>query len=306
MRVRIWGTRGSYPVAGAQVLRYGGNTTCVEVRVGNQVLVLDAGTGLRPLGRALMREPEQLREQMHMLVTHTHWDHIIGFPFFDPLHHPRTRLDVYGLRRTQPGLQDIIANAVSDPLLPMGMERMRASLTFHEIGDASEIQLGHGVRVRTAQTNHPYRALAYRIESPTGILTFIPDTGPFHTVLFGEERIQWTGQPPALSPADLQRLAEMRTAIVNLAHDSDWLIYDTQFTEEQYARFPHWGHSTPQQAMEIAHAARVKTLVLFHHDPWRTDDELDRIEAEVQAQAPGGLRVCAAYEGMELSREASR
>lgn len=300
MIVRIWGTRGSYPVARANVLRYGGNTTCVEVRAGGRCIVLDAGTGMRLLGAALEAEA-QPPEALDLLITHTHWDHIIGFPFFAPLTRKNCQIEIYGLRRTQSSLRTTIANALSDPLLPMDLEDLRARLHFHEIYEGLNFELG-SVKVSAARANHPYRALAYRLECPEGVLAFIPDTGPFHTVLFGDERIVWNGSPQPNSEPELQTLAEMRAGIIELARNADWMLYDAQFTDEQYARFPHWGHSTASQAREIAEAAGVGELLLFHHDPHRSDDDLDRIVAEQQALAPPGLIVRAAYEGLELRR----
>lgn len=304
MIARIWGTRGSYPVARADVLRYGGNTTCVEVRAGDRCIVLDAGTGMRSLGDALVAEARP-PSQIDLLITHTHWDHIIGFPFFAPLAHPECSLEIYGLRRTQSSFRATIANALSDPLLPLSLEDLRAPLHFHEIHEGLCFELGP-VRVSTARANHPYRALAYRLETDEAALVFIPDTGPFHTVLFGDERIDWTGEPTASSHADLRELAEMRERIIDLARGADWLLYDSQFTDEQYARFPHWGHSTAGQAREIAEAAGVRELLLFHHDPHRADDELDRIVAAQRAAAPAGLRVSGACEGMLLRKEDER
>ncbi|MCG8348909.1 MAG: MBL fold metallo-hydrolase [Chloroflexales bacterium] len=302
MKVRIWGTRGSYPVAAAEMLRYGGNTSCVEVRIGDTHIILDAGTGLRPLGYAIAKEGSDPRH-FHLLITHTHWDHILGFPFFAPIYHPETHLSIYGLQRTQSSLHTIIKNAVSDPLLPISLERLSADLTFHDINHNVCLDLSQDVRVITAQVNHPYRALGYRVESVSGVLVYIPDTGPFHTVLFGDERVAWNGHAPKLSLTEMHTLSAMRESIIRLAAHADWLIYDTQFTIEQYNRFPHWGHSTPEQAMEIAIEAQVRELLLFHHDPHRADSELDVIGAEQQARAPANLRVRVAYEGMVLSRE---
>ena len=298
MIVRIWGSRGSYPVARAEMLRYGGNTTCAEVQIGSTRIVLDAGTGMRSLGDALMAEATPPK-QIHLLMTHTHWDHIIGFPFFQPLFRPETQLEIYGLQRTQSSLRTTIENALSDPLL----EDLRARLHFHELSFDMCFVIDGVARVSTAQSNHPYRALGYRIESDDGILVFIPDTGPFHTVLFGDERVDWQGQPTAQSPADLETLVQMREGIVRLAQGADWLIYDSQFTDTEYARFPHWGHSTPAQALEIAEAAGVRELLLFHHDPHRTDVALDQLLEHTRAIAPPGMKVWAAYEGMELRRE---
>jgi phosphoribosyl 1,2-cyclic phosphodiesterase len=303
MIARIWGTRGSYPVARADVLRYGGNTTCVEVRAGDRCIVLDAGTGMRLLGDALAAEAPP-PSQIDLLITHTHWDHIIGFPFFAPIYRPECSLEIYGLRRTQSSLRATIANALSDPLLPVALEDLRAPLRFHEIHEGLCFELGP-VRVRAARANHPYRALAYRLETDEAALVFIPDTGPFHTVLFGDERVDWTGAPQS-SHDDLRELAEMRERIIELARDADWMLYDSQFTDEQYTRFPHWGHSTASQAREIAEAAGVRELLLFHHDPHRADDEIDQIVAAQRAIARPGLRVSGAHEGMLLRKKDGR
>lgn len=302
MHVRIWGTRGSYPVARAEMLRYGGNTTCVEVRVGEVCILLDAGSGLRLLGEALASGTIPPAADFHLLISHTHWDHILGFPFFAPIYHPHTRMMVYGLQRTQSSLRSTIDQALSVPLLPTGLESISAHIDFHEITYDVRFELGPDVVVTTARANHPYRALGYRIESPEGILTFVPDTGPFHTILFDEEFVVWKGVPPVLSAREQAILAQMQQAMIALAANADWLIYDTQFTTSQYIQFPHWGHSTPAQAMEIAHAAGVHELLLFHHDPHRTDTELAIIEATQQSLAPSGLQVRVAYEGMELRR----
>ncbi|MBX0330650.1 MBL fold metallo-hydrolase [Oscillochloris sp. ZM17-4] len=301
MIVRIWGTRGSYPVARAEMLRYGGNTTCVEVRVGDSCIILDAGTGLRQLGEALGREPRPPRT-INLLITHTHWDHIIGFPFFDPISQPENRIEIYGLQRTQSSLRKTIANALSDPLMPISLEDLRADLNFHEIHEGLAFQLTPQVRVCTARANHPYRALAYRIEADGAALVFIPDTGPFHTVLFGDERIEWTGRPTPNTDDELQALAAMRAQIVDLARGADWLIYDSQFTDAQYARFPHWGHSTAAQAREIAEDAGVGQLLMFHHDPHHTDAQIDAMLEEQRATCDSELIISAAYEGMELRK----
>lgn len=283
------------------MLRYGGNTTCVEVRVGDSCIILDAGTGLRQLGEALGREARSPRT-INLLITHTHWDHIIGFPFFAPIFQPENRIEIHGLQRTQSSLRKTIANALSDPLMPLRLEDLRAEMHFHEINEGMEFALGEQVRVRTAQANHPYRALAYRIDADGAALVFIPDTGPFHTVLFGDERIEWTGKPTPNTDDELRALAAMRAGIIDLARGADWLIYDSQFTDAQYARFPHWGHSTAGQAREIAEEAGVGQLLMFHHDPHHTDAQIDAMLAEQRELCSSELHISAAYEGMELRK----
>lgn len=301
MNVRIWGTRGSYPVARAEMVRYGGNTSCVEIRVGDTCVILDAGSGLRLLSNNLVEMGTDASSHVHMLVTHTHWDHILGFPFFAPLYNPHVRLAIYGLQRTQSSLRTTFDNALSQPFMPFGLSHLAASLDFSEISHDVQFALNQDIHVTTARANHPYRALGYRVESSAGTVVYVSDTGPFDTILLGDTFIDWTGRAPILTPEDRGTLQRMRASMIQLAYGADCLIYDSQFTEAQFALFPHWGHSTPAQALEIARDAHVRELLLFHHDPHRTDTEVDAMLADIRSRAPAGMRVRAAYEGMELT-----
>lgn len=283
------------------MVRYGGNTSCVEVRVGDTCIILDAGSGLRLLSDNLVEQGTDASKHIHMLVTHTHWDHILGFPFFAPLYDPHVRLLIYGLQRTQSSLRTTFDNALSHPFMPIGLSRLAASLDFSEVNHNARFALNQDVYITTARANHPYRALGYRVESRSGTLVYVSDTGPFHTILLGDEFVDWTGHAPVLTPEDRGMLERMREAMVQLAEGADCLIYDSQFTEAQFALYPHWGHSTPAQALDIACAANVQELLLFHHDPHRTDPEIDATVVDIRSRAPKGMRVRAAYEGMELT-----
>ena len=163
------------------------------------------------------------------------------------------------------------------------------------------------MQVATARLNHPYRAVGYRIESPNGCLAYITDTAPFDQILFGDEQVSWSSKERTLDPQSKQTLDRMRQGVLDLAAGADWVIYDTHFKPEEYAKRPHWGHSTPVHAIDIAHKAGAQMVVLFHHDPHRTDRQIDAIEGHYRAlAAEHGLMLAAAREGLALTRERAR
>jgi phosphoribosyl 1,2-cyclic phosphodiesterase len=304
MQVRIWGCRGSYPVSGASFIRYGGNTSCVEVWVGDTLIILDAGTGMRPLGMNLCSPDSSRRvERIHVLISHTHWDHIIGFPFFRPLRDIHTFVTVYGLRRSDESLETILNKSLGRPLFPLPLEASQARIEFREVGFSDTFAVASDVWISTARLNHPYRAVGYRIEGPNGVLAYITDTAPFDQILFGDEQVDWYSQDRTLDPKSKQMLDLMQQGVHDLVANADWVIYDTQFEPEEYMQRPHWGHSTPNHAISIAAQAGAKHLVLFHHDPHRTDRQIDAIEGAYRAQAAArGLMLAAAREGLTLTR----
>jgi phosphoribosyl 1,2-cyclic phosphodiesterase len=302
MRARFWGVRGSIAVPGPTTNRYGGNTSCVEIAVdGIDPIIIDAGTGIRRLGKELASGAFGAgRGVAHLLISHTHWDHIQGLPFFAPLYTRGNRLDVYARRRDQ-HLRAVFASQTESPYFSVPLDELRADVTFHELGDSHEFAIGPA-RIRCTRLNHPWIALAYRIEMNGRALVYASDTAPFTDILFEHEFI---GQPPApgapLDPGKAAALAAMREALVDLCRGADLLIYDTQFTRAEYRQKPHWGHSTPDDAIAVAREAEVGTLALYHHAPQRTDDEQDAILAACRAELAGTrLRLVAAYEGLEL------
>lgn len=307
MQVRIWGCRGSYPVSGADFIRYGGNTSCIEVWVGDTLIIIDAGTGMRPLGQHLRSPESPQTNRIHVLITHTHWDHIIGFPFFQPLRDVHTHLTIYGLRRSDRPLEKALTESLSRPLFALPLTSNPARIDFRELDFYTTYAIAPDVKVTTARLNHPYRAVGYRIESPSGCLAHITDTAPFDRILFGDEQVSWSSKDRTLDPASKAILDRMRQGVLDLAAHADWLIYDTQFEPDEYARRPHWGHSTPNHAIGIASQAQARHLVLFHHDPHRTDQQIDAIEGVYRARAAEyGLVLGAAREGLTLKREQTR
>ena len=302
MKVRFWGVRGSIPVPGRTTSRYGGNTSCVEVRPrGGSPIIIDAGTGLRRLGKALMEDAfGDGRGRAAILISHTHWDHVQGLPFFSPLYRAGNQIDIFA-RERDTHLEAVFSQQQGAPYFPVPLSAMRADMAFHPLVEDARFELGRA-RVTSTRLNHPWIALAYRVDLEGRSVVYASDTAPFTDILFEHEFI---GQPPApgepVDPGKAVRLKAMRDALVDLFRGADLLIYDTQFTPEEYRQKPHWGHSTPDDAIAIAREADVKTLALYHYAPHRTDDEQDAILEHYRDALRGQrLQLVGAYEGLEL------
>ncbi|MEM9068894.1 MAG: MBL fold metallo-hydrolase [Myxococcota bacterium] len=273
LEIRFWGVRGSIASPGEATTGVGGNTSCVEVRAGDTRIILDAGTGLRGLGDAWMKDGPV---DATLLLSHLHWDHIQGIPFFTPLYLPTTRLRVVGQGTTELSLRDALAQQMQPPTFPVRWEDLPSRVEFQEIQPGRQFRVGDA-QVRAARLNHPGGGvIAYRIEWAGRALVFATDTEHYSCV-----------DPTLLA----------------LAEDADVLIYDSQYTPEEYrgevgpARVG-WGHSTFRAGAELAEAARVGRYVLFHHDPARSDDDVAAIEARAKACFPDSE---AAREGRTLT-----
>jgi len=277
----------------------------VEVRPRHAApIIIDAGTGLRRLGKSLMEESfRDGRGKASILISHTHWDHVQGLPFFSPLYRAGNQIDIFA-RKRDTHLAAVFSQQHGAPYFPVPLSAMHADMAFHELVEGAQFELG-GARITSTRLNHPWVALAYRIEADGAAVTYCADTAPFTDLLLGHEFIV---QAPSLDEplaADVvAELAKLRAGVVALARGADLLIYDTQFTREEYRQRPHWGHSHPDDAIAIARDAGVKQLCLFHHAPLRSDDENDAILASyrgVVERAGDRFGIVSAYEGLEIA-----
>jgi phosphoribosyl 1,2-cyclic phosphodiesterase len=305
MRVRFWGVRGSLPVPGPKTERYGGNTSCVEVvsAAGTRIIV-DAGTGLRRLGKELMQGDFAAgRGTAHVLVSHTHWDHIQGLPFFAPLHRTGNRLFLYARERDDVHLRTVLSAQAGAPYFPVPLEEARADVAFRGLGDDARFEI-EDVEVRCARLNHPYIATAYALKVDGAKVAYVSDTAPFADILFGQEYVAKPPPPEAeLPPRDRELLRAMRASVVRLCEGADLVIYDTMFTPSDYQQMPHFGHSRPADAVEICRDAGARRLALYHHAPERSDDAVDDMLSDARALAAReakGLEVVAAFEGLDV------
>lgn len=297
MQITFWGVRGSYPVPGAATVRYGGQTSCVETcTASGDTLIVDAGTGMRALGNKLYREaPEP--QHYHVLLSHVHWDHIQGLPFFSPAYIPGTKISVYALLTAADELQQVIGGITRHEFFPMPLEAVPAAFEFHQVEPGVELDIG-GFHVTPIALNHPFGAVGYRIDGDGSSWAYVADTAPFTEVLHKQH---FLSGPEPLSDDDRLALGAMREALVRRLTGVDTVVYDTHFLPDEYAKFPHYGHSTPDQALEICAEAGARRLVLYHHAPSHSDDQMDRIAAEYLARgATQNIEVLTSFEGMTL------
>jgi phosphoribosyl 1,2-cyclic phosphodiesterase len=271
--VHFWGVRGSIASPGPETVRYGGNTPCIEIRADSQRLIFDGGTGLRVLGQYLLKH---LPVNAHMFFTHSHWDHIQGFPFFTPAFIPGNHFKIYGaIAPDGSTIEQRLSGQMLHPNFPVPLRIMGADLEFYDLEVEEKIAIG-GITIENALLNHPGEAIGYRIGWEGRAITYITDTEHFP-----------------------DRLDEN---VVRLAQKADILIYDATYTDEEYYA-PNsskigWGHSTWQEAVKVAEAANVNKLVIFHHDPIHTDDFLDRVGEQAAEKFPNAIM---AREGLALS-----
>lgn len=271
MRVKFWGVRGSTPTPQPENLRYGGNTSCVEVRVGDGRYIFDCGTGLRNLGHQMMPDGAAQPLFAHVFVSHFHWDHIQGIPFFRPLYESReNRFAFHSSSRTR-SLKQVMEEQMAAPYFPVDMSEMKARRDYYDI-EEGRVELDDHLTVETMWLNHPQGCMGFRLESGGKSLVYATDNEP--------------GDP--LFDKNLRRLAA----------GADLLIYDAQYLPEEYAaRKRGWGHSHWREAVNVVMESGARELVLFHHDPDHDDACLDAVVAKARSYYPC---VRAAAEGMEI------
>jgi phosphoribosyl 1,2-cyclic phosphodiesterase len=277
MRITFWGVRGSIPTPGPDTAEIGGNTSCVEVRAGKTILVLDGGTGLRLLGQKLLKE---MPLTAHIFFSHVHWDHIQGFPFFAPAFVPGNSIHLYGGNNVSRTLEETLAGQMDYPSFPVHLSQMGAAMTFNNLREGQLVELPDGeggtVRVTNTRGNHPNGVLVYRVEHQGKVLIYATDT---------------------------EHYAVVDPKILAIAKGADVFVYDSQYTPEEYsgaaggAPKTGWGHSTFEEGIKLAKAAGVKKYVLYHHDPAQSDAAVRDKERRAKAIFPNSV---AAYEGLTV------
>ena len=296
MRIRFWGTRGSLATPGPTTLRYGGNTACVEARTDDGTLiVLDCGTGAHRLGQALMAEAGR-PVRGHLLITHTHWDHIQGFPFFAPVFAEGSEWDLYAPGGVGERLEAVLSAQMQHPYFPVTLAQLSATIRYHDLVEGA-LAVG-GVRVVAQYLNHPALTLGYRLEADGVSVVYAVDHEPHVRDRPEAGRMGATGES-ALHAEDARHVAFLEGA--------DLVIHDAQYTAQEYPEKVNWGHSPAETAVDYALAAHARRLALTHHDPLRDDGALDRLVEvcrERARRAGGTLDVFAAAEGqlIELTR----
>jgi phosphoribosyl 1,2-cyclic phosphodiesterase len=260
-KLKFWGVRGSIACPGSRHIAFGGNTSCVEVSMGGQRVILDAGTGIRNLGHWFMKKNVA---HAHILFSHTHWDHINGFPFFSPAFAKDRSFTVMGGHLTDKGgIKSVLSGQMAHPTFPVPIEVMGAKLEFEDFHTGDTFKIGPHVTVKTAPLNHPDGAVGYRLEHQGRSLCYVTDT----------EHVP--GKPDQ--------------NILGLIEGADLVIYDSTYTDKEFPSKVGWGHSTWEEGVRLCKAANVKALMIFHHDPDHEDIIMERIESEARFVWPNAM-----------------
>ena len=296
-RLKLWGVRGSIPVPGPGTIRYGGNTSCVEIRADGELIVLDAGSGIRELGLALENEFGSRPIRLSLLITHVHWDHIQGFPFFVPAYNDKNQLEILGYDGAGSGLREILKGQMATPFFPIALCDLPGKINIRKL-DSMDFKIG-SVRVRSRFMNHPGVCVGYRIFTSKGSIAYLPDHEPYEAFKLHSAKSH------LLSREQTQKRArEDRAELVKFLQGSDILILDSQYTDEEYQSHVGWGHGSLTTAISLAVDASVRQLILFHHDPTHDDDVIDkmvRTARKIAAKSEGYLEVEGAREGVGMT-----
>lgn len=286
VRIKFWGVRGSIPTPSTNNIKYGGNTPCVELQLpDNRLFILDGGTGIRELGKALSKDGRKLK--MNILLSHFHWDHIQGLPFFLPFYKEKNEITMYGMDLENAKLERAMSGQMESMYFPVKSHTLSAHIRFKKLCQgANDIE---GIDVGTMHLNHPGQCMGY-----------VFNVGKKRICYFTDNELV----PKWVNKTDVKDYnLNIREKILNLISGADLLIHDAQYTNEQYKTRIGWGHSPLSEVIKLAHDAKVKTLVLFHHDPDHTDDDIDILVAnckEMIKNSYHAMECLAAHEGLEI------
>jgi phosphoribosyl 1,2-cyclic phosphodiesterase/CheY-like chemotaxis protein len=277
-RLKFWGVRGSIPVPGSSTVGYGGNTSCIEVRADGEIIILDAGSGMRELGIALEAEFGTRPIKLTLLISHTHWDHIQGLPFFLPAYNGNNSMRLLGYRGADEGLAAILARQMEPSVFPLSLRALPSTISIEE---QKEMAFSIGkVRVQACFVHHPGICVGYRLYTSNGSIAYLPDSEPY----------------PAHAAAE-------RAKLVEFLHRADVLIIDAQYTDDEYQKKVGWGHGSLSSVVSLGLDAEVRKLFLFHHDPGRDDRAVDEIVESARMivlESGKPMEVDAAREGSEV------
>lgn len=303
MKIKMWGVRGSIPVPGPATVRYGGNTLCMEIRfkASDRLIIIDAGSGIRSLGNHIVRHdiPRGLKE-LDIYLTHTHWDHILGVPFFAPMYVPGMTIRIHGPSAYEEQfLERVIGGQFMYRYFPVRLEELSSNLQYIELAE-DVFDLGGGLRLATKYLNHPVSCMGYRFEYAGKSLVTVFDSEPFQN-LFSIDP-EDSSYDPSIDRAAEEAAADQNKLVELFYAGADMAFFDAQYTREEYVKSRMgWGHSSMEDAIEAAARNGVKRLALIHHDPERTDDELDYIAEKLFSEnRHGDMEVFFAREEMEI------
>ena len=299
--IQFWGVRGSIPCPGQNTVEFGGNTTCLEIRTDKRLLIIDLGTGAKPLGDKLMETDfKKGPMDMDIFISHTHWDHIMGFPMFAPLFIPGTKMRIRGpVSYNDDTLASIIGDQLSYRYWPVRQVELAAKIEYGELKETT-LDMGEGLKLTTKYTNHPILCLGYRFEYEGKSIVTSFDHEPYRNLFPTDPKDPNYDEEAANNGEEAAK--EENDRIKNFMSGADILIHDTQFTPEEYQKHICWGHSSYDIAIDAANKAGVKKLVFFHHDPNSTDDFLTSMEEKYKKENKGKMNfeIIMAREGLRL------
>jgi phosphoribosyl 1,2-cyclic phosphodiesterase len=296
MRLRFWGTRGSISTPGKETVRYGGNTPCIELRLAHdELIILDAGTGIRNLGERLIENGESIKA--YIFISHLHWDHIQGFPFFKPAFISGNEFTIVGGETEKVSLQRMVSDQMNKVYFPVQLNELKATLKFRKVVE-EEFEVFHA-QVRTLFVNHPTFAIGYRITQKGKSLVYISDNEPFDRRVAQSIR----NVEKVIVDRFLHSKGDPNQRIFDFVRDADVLVHDATYTPEEYVDRVGWGHSHYLFTLKVAAEGNVKRLVLFHHDPGHNDEKVDDILKKCKKEIRNRMYkfdCVAAAEGMEI------
>ncbi len=307
IKVKFWGVRGSIPCPGPKTMKYGGNTACIELRFPevNRHIIIDAGSGIRELANYMLaNDLPNGPISTEIYLSHTHWDHIMGFPFFVPAYIPGTKIKVFGpVTYEDEPLEDIVGGQMKYRYFPVNMGELAGSIEYKRLKEDPKIDLGDGIILSTAIINHPITALGYRFTFRDAVFCTAYDTEPFRNLFVTDPDDPAYDELMALEGEEAAK--EQNRVLENFYKGADLLVHDAQYTRTEYEKGKvGWGHTPIEDAIAAARRAGVKQLALFHHDPERNDDQLDAMGETYCATEPDDpMRLFFAREGQEIILE---